>query len=134
MAQRARDSPRGRSRAATLVGLQRHAVDNDVPLGALRSGSRQRADGRHLSWSLTDPDPLLAGGVIPFFIDWGSSPHPSDSAAHGATLADLRLEHPDADEIRRMLRVLDLDVGVVAADEPAIVATIEGRHGLVELR
>ena len=32
----------------------------------MRAGSRQRADGVRLSWSLTDPDPLVAGRAWSF--------------------------------------------------------------------
>jgi hypothetical protein len=117
-----------------LIEFRSRAVEHGVPLGEVHSASRQRADGVQLSWSVTAPDPLIADGVIPFFIDWGASPHPADSAAHGATLVDLRVEHPDVEKIGRMLRALDLDVPVSAAESAAIVAVIEGPRGRVELR
>ena len=105
-----------------------------MPLGEVRAAARQGADGVSLSWHLTEPEPLLAGGAIPFFIDWGESPHPAVSAVAGAFLADFRVEHPDVAEVQRMLAVLDLDVQVTWARLPAIVALIEGRHGAFELR
>lgn len=121
-------------KSAELPDLRRRAIDNAIPLGQLRSGARQRADGATLAWKITDPVPLVEDGAIPFFIDWTGSPHPSESAARGATLVELRLEHPNPDEIRRMLRALDLDIGVSAAEQAAIVATIEGPRGRFELR
>jgi hypothetical protein len=121
-------------RSSHLPALRRRALEHDVPLGEVRAASRRRGDGVTLSWSLTEPDPLVADGVIPFFIDWGDSPHPSQAAARGATLLDLRVEHPDPETIRRMLRALDLDVLVGTADVPAVVAVIGGRFGPVELR
>jgi len=117
-----------------LSTFRERAVRNGVPLGEVRAGGRQRPDGVKLSWQVTEPVPLIADGVIPFFIDWGASPHPSRSAAHGATLVDLHLEHPDVSGVERMLRTLDVDVPVIAATSPAIVAVIEGRHGRRELR
>lgn len=117
-----------------LLDLRRRAVAHGVPLGEVHSASRQRTDGVKLSWSVTEPDPLVAEGVIPFFIDWGVSPHPADSAAEGATLVDLRVEHFDVEKIRRMLGALDLDVAVTAAEKAGIVAVIEGPCGRVELR
>ena len=122
------------ARGTSLPELRARAVARGVPLGEVQSGARQRADGTVLSWKLTDPQPLIAGGVIPFFIDWGASPHPSRSAARGATLVDLRIEHPDVSDVTRMLRALELDVAVTHAKRPGLVAFIEGRHGLVELR
>lgn len=117
-----------------LIDLRSRAIENGVPLGEVHSASRLRTDGMRLSWSVTDPDPLLADGVIPFFIDWGDSPHPSNSAPRGGTLVDLSVEHPDAEKVRSMLRALDLDVSVTVADRPAIVAVIECPLGRVELR
>jgi hypothetical protein len=72
--------------------------------------------------------------VIPFFIDWGESPHPSRSAARGARLVDLRIEHPDVVGVQRLLRVLELDVIVTRAAHAALVAVIEGPRGRVVLR
>lgn len=121
-------------RGRDLSALRSRAVERGAPLGDVRSGRRQRADGVMLSWQLTDPEPLIADGVVPFLIDWGDSPHPSRSATHGATLVDLHLEHPDVASIEGTLRALDLDVSVTAAQSAAIVAVIDGRRGRVELR
>jgi hypothetical protein len=49
-------------------------------------------------------------------------------------LVDFRVEHPDVAGVRRMLRVLDLDVAVTRADRAALVAVVEGRRGRVEVR
>lgn len=117
-----------------LPDLRANSVHNGVPLGEVRTGSRQSSDGMWLSWHVTDPEPLVAGGAVPFFIDWGESPHPSRSAAQGATLVDFHVEHPDVVGVRRMFRALDLDVPVTPAETAALIAIIEGRQGRVELR
>ena len=54
------------------------------------SGSRRRTDGVLLSWRYTDPQTVLADGLVPFFIDWGQSPHPARTAAQGASPIALR--------------------------------------------
>jgi hypothetical protein len=100
----------------------------------IQSGSRQRADGVTLAWRLTDPEPLAADGVVPFFIDWGSSPHPTRSAAQGASLVSFHVEHHGATGVQRMLRALGLDVTVVPANRAALVAVIDSPRGRVELR
>ena len=71
---------------------------------------------------------------MPFFIDWGSSPHPALTAAKGATLTQLRAEHPDAPRVQKMLDALGLDLKVSPASAPAIIATIDSPRGRVELR
>jgi hypothetical protein len=117
-----------------LEKLRRRAAEQGVQLGEVQSGSRQRADGVTLAWRLTDPEPLVADGVVPFFIDWGSSPHPARSAAQGAWLVSFHVEHPDANAVQRMLRALGLEVAVIAAQHAALVAVIDGLRGRIEVR
>jgi Glyoxalase-like domain len=97
-------------------------------------GSRRRPDGVVLSWRYTDPNTVAADGLVPFFIDWGASPHPALTAARGASLVQLRTEHPDPERVQRMLDRLGLDLRITRGFPPAIIATIDSPHGRVELR
>jgi hypothetical protein len=110
------------------------AADKGVKLGAVIPGSRRRPDGVVLAWRYTDPATEVADGLVPFFIDWGTSPHPSATAATGATLVAVRAEHPDADRVQKMIDALGLDLRVQKASAPAIIATIASPRGQVELR
>ena len=110
------------------------AAKAGIRLGAVTSGSRRRPDGVVLSWRYTDPNTVAADGLVPFFIDWGTSPHPALTAARGASLVQLRAEHPDADRVQQMLGQLGLDLRVSHGSAPAIVAMIDSPRGRVELR
>src|SRR5262245_49581764 len=92
-----------------LEKLAAAAAGHGVMLGPVIPGSRRRPDGVELSWRYTDPNTVLGDGLVPFFIDWGTSPHPSASAARGATLLQVRAEHPDPGPVQKMLDVLGLD-------------------------
>ena len=105
-----------------------------IQLGDAVAGSRRRADGMLLAWRYTDPRTHVADGIIPFFIDWGTTPHPSGSAAQGASLQSLRAEHPDPQAVRKIARQLALDLQIDRGPTPALVATIAGLRGTVELR
>jgi hypothetical protein len=107
---------------------------NGIPIGEVRSGSRQRSDGVLLSWRLTEPARDMANGVIPFFIDWGESPHPSLNATHGAQLIELCAEHPENESVERSLRMLGLEMSVSRAKKAALIAFVDGPLGRVELR
>jgi hypothetical protein len=120
--------------ARNLQSLRYDAVRNGVPLGEVKPGSRRRADGVQLSWQLTDPLSPVADGVVPFFIDWGDSPHPALTAARGASLIDLRAEHPDAENVQRMLTLLELDLPLKRGLRPQLIATLDCPRGRVELR
>jgi len=128
-----------------LVGWGAHGRDvhaifaeakaKGVALGEIGSGGRKRPDGVELKWTFTDPDALLGGGVVPFFIEWGAgSPHPAKSAPEGAKLVALKAEHPDPASVERMLKVLGVDMPVARGPAPALIAVIDCPKGRVELR
>jgi hypothetical protein len=105
-----------------------------IGLGAVIAGSRKRPDGAVLSWRYTDPDVVLEHRLIPYFIDWGRSPHPSSTAPRGATLVAFLAEHPDAKRVQGMLRQLGLNLTVRPGGQPALIAIIDSPNGRVELR
>src|SRR5919204_2420548 len=105
-----------------------------VMLGDVVDGSRKRPDGVLLSWRYTKPRTVVADGLVPFFIDWGRSPHPAATAAPGASLVGLRAEHPDAARVQKMLTALGLDLTVAEGPKAALVATIDTSRGRFDLR
>ena len=122
------------AKAQDLERLVAGAARKGVTLGAVGSGSRKRPDGVLLSWWFTSPATVLGHGIVPFFIDWGKTPHAAQTAAVGATLAGLRAEHPDAQRVAETLRKLGLDLPVTSAPAPALIATVDCPKGRVELR
>ena len=133
-----------RLKGPTLVGwvakgveLERFvevAHERGVMLGAVMPGSRKRPDGVELTWRYTDPAVAIDHRIIPYFIDWGSSPHPALSAAPGGKLIALRAEHPEPERVRDRLKQLGLDLPVAPGPKAALVATLEGPRGRAVLR
>lgn len=115
---------------ADLVGRAK-AVGLD--LGPVASGGRVRPDGSELTWNVTDPWAERAGGVIPFFIDWGTSEHPGDRLPATCSFVEVRVEHPHPDPIKEWLRALGLDTRVREGHAARVVATIDTPNGRVEL-
>ena len=72
--------------------------------------------------------------MIPFFIDWGDSPHPAERLAAAARFAGVRVEHPEAARIAMLMEALGLDTTVSEGHDPRVVATLETPNGAVELR
>jgi hypothetical protein len=122
------------ARGRSLDTLAANAKAQGIDLGAVMPGSRKRPDGVLLSWTYTDPNVSLADRLVPYFIDWGTSPHPSANAARGVTLTALRAEHPDAPRVQTMLKQLGLDLVVTRGPRATIVATFDSPKGKVELR
>jgi len=127
-----------------LVGWASRATDIDRRVTAARERgydpgdvqamSRRRPDGLLLEWRLTrhvpDPDRL----VVPFLIDWGGSPHPSESVPRGVRLAELRAEHPEPAGVRADLEALGVPLRVDEGPEPALLAALDTPRGRMVLR
>lgn len=118
----------------SLDAFRDRAAGEGIVLGDLIAGSRQRPDGVTLRWSNTSSRVMLGDGLVPFFIDWGASPHPAHTAAHGLTLLELRAEHPTAPDVTRTLGRLGIAMQVDDAPEPALIALLRGPNGDLELR
>jgi Glyoxalase-like domain len=122
------------AKGSGLGKLRDEAAQHGIELGNVLAGSRQRPDGALLTWQLTDLRCAVADGIVPFFVDWGQSPHPALAASQGATLVGLLAEHPDADRVRRILRGIAIDLPVEAGPAPALIAQIDCPKGRVVLR
>lgn len=123
---------------AAASGLEERvaaAEKGGVDLGAPVTGGRERHDGVALSWRATPPrfDEASGGGLIPFFIDWGESPHPAADAPQGCRLVRLEGEHPDPERIWRMLAAIGSRFSVSRGPRARLISTIEGPHGSVTL-
>jgi hypothetical protein len=105
-----------------------------LALGAIAGGRRTRADGVELAWRFTDPRVVVADGLVPFLIDWGTSPHPALTAPDAGTLLELRAEHPDPGLVVRYLASLGVNIAVRQSPVPALVARLQTQSGEVELR
>jgi hypothetical protein len=96
-------------------------------------GSRRRPDGGELRWTtlaITQP-PLAAA---PFFIEWApGTAHPAATSPGGCALESLRIVLPDPAPLRRLLELLELDVEVIAASQPALEVELRTPRGIVRL-
>lgn len=123
----------------SLVYWAAQAADLDAVAAAARTaglrpqgptpGSRETPDGVLLQWRM-----LMIGGhdfgqFVPFFIDWGATPHPVTTSPSGPVLRRFSVAHPRAAELERVYRALGLDTPVTEAAEPLMTAEIDGVDG-----
>jgi hypothetical protein len=122
-----------------LIGWAAHRDDLDPFAARLRGegiefegpqpGSRQRPDGKVLRWRalrLKDDH----GGLLPFFIEWSKdSVHPSKDAPEGGSLARFGGCSTEAEELTRVIKLLDLDLNVRNAKAPRLDALFSGAKG-----
>ncbi|MCB9292693.1 MAG: VOC family protein [Lewinellaceae bacterium] len=121
------------ARAVSLEGLVERARRQGLVLGPVSAGSRALPDGSELRWRLTSPQANPADGIIPFFIDWGDTPHPAGSLPSGGKLLALEARHPEAESVNARMQMLGLEVPVRYTPEPALVAWIKTAGGIALL-
>ncbi len=130
--------------APTLVTWALRIFGMDDVVDRLRAGgydpgepagmSRRTADGVLLAWSLTPDTILTTGGLVPFLIDWGTSPHPAK--APGLPQVDLlafTAHSPQPVEVNRQLAALDVHWPVQSGPEPTLSALLRTPRGDVRL-
>ncbi|MCC7263058.1 MAG: VOC family protein [Candidatus Latescibacteria bacterium] len=130
------DGPRLVTWAAKGAHLSRLVGDaraHGIDLGAVLPGSRVRPDGVTLTWELTDPLQSRAGGVLPFFIDWGTSPHPATAGPAGVQLLGFSAEHPEPAVVAAPLGKLGLCLDLAHGPRPALCAVLQTTRGEVVL-
>ena len=71
---------------------------------------------------------------MPFLIDWGATAQPGLGDLPTVELLGLRVEHPEPRALADKYSALGIEVEIVPADRVAVVATLAGPDGPVELR
>jgi hypothetical protein len=104
-------------------------LEYDEPIAMQR-----RSPGGLLSWRLSFPRFDTRGGIVPFFIDWGDSPHPATTAAKGLSLVSMHGVHPSPDRATSVLASLGLDLEVRRGPEPGLAVRVQGPGGEIPLR
>lgn len=82
--------------------------------GPVHPMSRRRPDGTLLKWRLTDGDTAHPSGLVPFLIDWGTTPHPTTSDLPTTPLLSLSATAPEPDELHPLLGAVGTDLPLTA--------------------
>lgn len=132
------------ARTASLADAVGRVDACGVALGSPEPGSRVTPSGDLLEWVLTDPGRSRLDGVVPFLIDWGSSPHPSGALTRMGRMAgdvvEVRLRHPQAELVRAIVRGLGGPPGEshtpirITEGDPAVEAVLRTPRGERVLR
>jgi hypothetical protein len=128
-----------------IVGWAQHPGDIDAFAQRLKSesvevdgpkpGSRKRPDGRVLNWktlALKDD----AGGLFPFFIEWGAGTiHPSIDAPQGCSLElfEAIARHQDLIKLQDRATELSLDLKITTSATPHLHAIVAGPKGRLDI-
>jgi catechol 2,3-dioxygenase-like lactoylglutathione lyase family enzyme len=110
-----------------LPAVQARALAAGLAVRPSKANSRVAPQGHTLRWQGLYLDHDLYRGLVPFYIDWMDSVHPSATAPAGAVVQDIVVVHPQPEGLRTIYAALDLDIPVHAGNRSAIVVTLA--HG-----
>ncbi|GAB3209223.1 VOC family protein [Marinactinospora thermotolerans] len=119
-------------RTTDIDAAVRRAEEHGYAPGPVLPMSRTTPDGRLLEWRLTSPEAAHPSGLVPFLIDWGTTPHPVTLGLPRVGLAGVELRAPDPAEVAPLLAALDLAVRPVVG-ETGISVTLDTLNGPVVL-
>ncbi len=94
---------------------------------------QRQASNVLLSWELLLPSFENQGGVLPFFIDWGETAHPSGSLPEGLRLTELSVTHPDPTSIGGFFAALGVSLEV-SEGTAGLAVRVQGPKAEVTLR
>ena len=123
-------------RSADLAQIMQTAAERCpdlVPLGPVKS-ERLTPQGERLAWQLLFLTGHAHGGLVPFYIDWQDSPHPSASAPLGGQANALVLASPQAGRLGQLFSELGIDIAVSSAAPAQLSVQVETPAGIVMLR
>lgn len=119
------------------VRLERTAEAAEVSglaAGKIVAGSRETPSGEVLEWRMLFLQNHGFGAAMPFFIDWGATPHPTSRMEACCSLTGFQVGHPDPEGLRAAFGVLEIPVDVERTTETKFHAILESPAGRVELR
>jgi catechol 2,3-dioxygenase-like lactoylglutathione lyase family enzyme len=119
------------ARTSNIDEMRRETETAGIQYGAPTPGSRTAPNGRVFEWVNMLPAEW-PNQLLPFFIQW-KSPHPSEDAPAGCTLAGLRFESPDTDVATDRFRTLGLRGDIRTAARARMLVTLVSRRGRVEI-
>jgi len=114
-----------------LPACARIASEHNIPLGKINPGSRTQPNGTPIHWHATHPAVENFDGMLPFFIDWGDSPHPADHLPLAGSLLNIQGTHPEAARISEYWKAFGIPFEVKqgkVAKLSAWIKTEEGRE------
>ncbi len=126
------ERPRALCWIVATPNLDDLVANSPVDLGEILE--LQRDD---LRWRLTVPKDgsLAMAGLIPCFIEWPASMHPSHNMADlGVTLEQIILSHPEPETLARLLNALEVDhLCTINQGNASVSFALNCPHGIVIL-
>ena len=112
-----------------LFALEKIAQLHAIPFGKIENGSRTQPNGNVLSWQLSLPVLENENGLLPFFLDWKNSIHPSQTLPQAGEIIDFIAHHPEPFFVKNQFEKLGLEMEVIKSNEKYLQLSIRNIRG-----
>lgn len=114
-----------------LLELEKKANQHQIPIGEVRSGTRTQPNGNVLKWQLTEPILDNESGIMPFFLNWGDTVHPSKTLPQAGKILSFKAIHPTPSTVMDQLQKLGINLVVEKGEHPKLEASIQTTSGKI---
>ena len=116
-----------------LFELEKIAKENQILLGKIKSGTRTQPNGEILKWQLTEPILENESGIMPFFLNWGDTIHPSKILPKAGQILSFKSVHPSPELIKNQLGILGVNLSVEKGENSHLEVKIKKMDGEIIL-
>lgn len=116
---------------SSLFELEKIASRNQIPLGKIENGTRTQPNGNILKWQLTEPILENENGIMPFFLNWGETIHPSKTLPQAGEVLSFKAIHLNPGLIESQLEKLGVNLIIEKGNRPHLEATIRTLNGRI---
>ncbi|MEL6827627.1 MAG: VOC family protein [Pseudomonadota bacterium] len=109
-----------RTDALAEVAKLSATCDQDLTALGPMATQRKTPEGDLLSWELLFLAGHAFGGLLPFFIDWQETIHPSRTAPLAAQLASFAMAGPNATPLNQAFETLEIEQRAKSADTASL--------------
>ena len=122
-----------RTDALAKVAKLSDSGDQDLTALGPMTTQRETPEGDMLSWELLFLGGHGFGGLLPFFIDWQDTIHPSQTSPVAAQYASLVIASPNADPLNQTFKTLDIEQRAQSADTASLKLELQSSGQTVTL-
>lgn len=104
-----------------------------IQLAKIEGGGRIKADGARLKWKTAEITEFTDNsGMVPFVIQWISTPHPATTSPRGCELLQFSAEHPSPNTFTKLFSKLSFPFQIVENPSFQLKAKINSPKGVIE--
>lgn len=121
------------ARHPNLSALHQKALNLGLESSGVLPFSRQSPTGETFEWRLLFLGGHEYGALVPFFIDWGNTPHPSQNIPAAGGIMRFTIVSPQAEQLQKLMYNLGIEMDVFKGGNSQILVEIGTKDSSITL-